>query len=93
MLIIIFPKHSYDYAEKHTCLETPLPCDTDNIDDIFCGKTYSRYLFVESNNKEFIPYSRGGNTIIYNREVLDIPNISPKFLDKIARRSDFFGLN
>ena len=86
--ILNYRDYYYDYAEEHINLETPLPCDTDNIDDIFSGKTHSRYLFFES-NKEFEPYSRGGNTIIFNRKVLDIPNISPKFLDKIARRSDF----
>ena len=87
--ILNYRDYYYDFAEKHFCLETPLPCYTDNIDDIFNGKAYSRYLFVDS-DKTFEPYSRGGNTIIYNRNVLDIPNISPIFGDKMARRSDFF---
>jgi len=87
--ILNYRDYYYDFAEKHICLETPLPCDTDNIDDIFDGKAHSRYLFVNS-DETFEPFSRGGNTIIYNRNVLDIPNISPKFFDKVSRRSDFF---
>ena len=87
--ILNYSDYYYDFAEKNFCLETPLPCDTDNIDDIFSGKNNSRYLFVDS-DISFEPYSRGGNIIIYNRELLDIPNISPKFGDKMAGRSDFF---
>ena len=87
--ILNYRDYYYDFAEKHFCLETPLPCDTNNIDDIFDGKAHSRYLFVNS-DETFEPFSRGGNTIIYNRDVLDIPNISPRFFDKITRRSDFF---
>lgn len=90
--VLNYRDYYYDFAEKHFCLETPLPCDTDNINDIFDGKAHSRYLFVNS-NEIFEPYSRGGNTIIYNRNVLDIPNISPKFFDKVSRRSDFFWTN
>ena len=87
--ILNYRDYYYDYAEKHFCLETPLPCDANNIDDIFDGKAHSRYLFVNS-DENFEPYSRGGNTIIYNRNSLNIPNISPKFFDKVTRRSDFF---
>ena len=87
--VLNYRDYYYDFAEKHFCLETPLHCNTFNIDDIFSGKANSRYLF-ENSDETFEPYCRGGNTIIYNRNILDIPNISPIFGDKMARRSDFF---
>ena len=87
--ILNYRDYYYDYAQQQKGLETPLPCFTKNIDDIFSGKANSRFLFVKNSEETFEPYSRGGNTIIFNREVLDIPNIAPKFCDKIARRSDF----
>ena len=87
--ILNYRDYYYDYAQQHKGLETPLPCFTNNIDDIFSGKANSRFLFVKNSEETFEPYSRGGNTIIFNREVLDIPNIAPKFCDIIARRSDF----
>ena len=89
--ILKYRNYYYSLAEKHICLETPLPCDTNNIDDIFSGKAYSRYLFTDLNNTND-SFNIGGNIIIYNRKVLDIPNISPKFLNIIADRSDFLWL-
>ena len=89
--ILNYRDYYYALAEKHICLETPLPCDADNIDDIFSGKAYSRYLFTYSNNTND-SYNIGGNIIIYNRKVLDIPYVSPKFLNIISDRSDFLWL-
>ena len=89
--ILNYRDYYYALAEKHICLETPLPCDADNIDDIFSGKAYSRYLFTYSNNTNDT-YNIGGNIIIYNRKVLDIPYVSPKFLNIISDRSDFLWL-
>ena len=66
-------------------------CDADNIDDIFSGKAYSKYLFTYPNNIND-SYNIRGNIIIYNRKVLDIPNISPKFLNIISDISDFLWL-
>lgn len=80
----------YDLSNNNLCFETPLPIiSNSNIKDIFSGKAISRFLF-NNNLKEFEPISRGGNTLIFNRETLKIPNISIKINDLIARRSDFF---
>ncbi len=79
----------YDLSNNHIGLETPLFIETNSLDEIFSGKATSRKLFIK-NLTEYEPYCRGGNTIIYNKKVLDIPNISPIFANKIARRSDYF---
>ena len=79
----------YDFSENHIGLETPLFSEANSIDDVFSGKASSRKLFVKNIN-EFTPYCRGGNTIIFNRKALNIPNISARFVDKIARRGDYF---
>lgn len=79
----------YDLSDSHIGLETPLKSYAESLDDVFSGKATSRKLFV-SEISEFTPYCRGGNTIIFNRKVLDIPNISPRFGDLIARRGDYF---
>ena len=89
--ILNYRDYYYSLAEKHICLETPLPCNTNNIDDILSGKAYSRYLFTDLNNTND-SFNIGGNITIYNRKVLNIPNISPKFLNIIADRSDFLWL-
>lgn len=80
----------YDLAEDHRCLETPLPWPKEaSLDALFSGQATSRPLF-SSNAEDFSAYCRGGNTIIYNRKALDVPNISPVFDQLIARRSDYF---
>jgi glycosyltransferase involved in cell wall biosynthesis len=80
----------YDLADSHLSLETPLPLDPSaSLNAIFSGQATSRFLHATS-QADFEPYSRGGNTIIYNRAVLDTPNISPVFGPLIARRSDYF---
>lgn len=84
-----FRDYYYDLSDNHIGLETPLFNDSNSLDEIFSGKATSRKLYV-SDLYEFEPYCRGGNTIIYNKKVLDIPNVSPKFCDQIARRSDYF---
>ncbi len=80
----------YDLTDtNHLHLETPQFSNHSSLDDIFSGKAYSRPLYVKENNI-YEPYTRGGNTIIYNREVLDIPNMSIVFGKYVARRGDFF---
>jgi uncharacterized protein (TIGR00725 family) len=80
----------YDFADCHLALEEPLSCSPEaTLADVFSGKATSRVLFARG-QKDFEAYSRGGNTIIYNRAALDMPNISPVFGDVIARRSDYF---
>lgn len=79
----------YDLSDNHIGLETPLKTYAKSLEDVFSGKETSRKLFVKE-IAEFEPYCRGGNTIIYNRKVLDIPNVSPRFGNQIARRGDYF---
>lgn len=85
------PDYYYDLSEtSNVHLETPLPIKKDiTIDDVFSGKAISRPLFI-TNSFETEPFSRGGNTIVFNKEVLKIPNISLQFGNFYARRSDYF---
>ncbi len=77
-----------DYGETH--LETPIALRKNcNLDDVFGGKAYSRPLFLQDMRIKEVK-SRGGNTLIFNRELLNIPNWSIQIGDKIGRRSDYF---
>lgn len=77
-----------DYGETH--LETPVVLRKDcNLDDVFGGKAYSRPLYLQDMQIREVK-SRGGNTLIFNRELLNIPNWSIQIGDKIGRRSDYF---
>lgn len=77
-----------DYSNVH--LETPIKMETTcTLNDVFSGKAQSRPLFICSPNiKEFT--NRGGNTLVFNRELLKIPNWSIFVDDKIGRRGDYF---
>lgn len=82
--------YHYDLASHHQHLETPLKINENaTLDELFSGKASSRPLWT-SEIKSFVPYSRGGNTLIFNRQVLDIPNFSIVFNQKMTRRGDFF---
>ena len=84
----------YDYyndlSNKNTThQEIPFKIDSKNLDDVFSGKFLGRSLFIE--NREIKEATnRGGNTIIFNRELLKIPNCSIQVCDLIGRRSDYF---
>ena len=80
----------YDLSDKNTThLETPFKIDCKNLDDVFSGKSLGRPLFIE--NKEIKEETnRGGNTIIFNRELLKIPNCSIQVCVVFGRRSDYF---
>lgn len=89
--ITSFSDYYYDLSENTSWhLETPIRTAMGyTLDDIFCGKAQSRPLFLEDRNiKEAT--CRGGNTIVFNRELLTIPNWSIQIGDKIGRRSDYF---
>lgn len=80
----------YDLTQAtHRHLETPQECKGNSLDDVFNNVECSRPLF-RHDLKTYVPKSRGGVTIIYNHELLDIPNISISFGDVKARRSDYF---
>lgn len=77
-----------DNENKH--LETPLRIDEDcSLKGIFSGKAQARKLFISTDKNSEVK-CRGGNTLIFNRELLLIPNISIKLGDNIGRRSDYF---
>lgn len=77
-----------DYGETH--LETPIALRKNcNLDDVFGGKAYSRPLYLQDMQIREVK-SRGGNTLIFNRELLNFPNWSIQIGDKIGRRSDYF---
>ena len=77
-----------DTTTKH--LETPVTwgkiC---TLDDVFGGKAQSRPLFMQVDEIREAD-SRGGNTLVFNRELLELPNWSIQIGDKIGRRSDYF---
>ena len=81
----------YDLSDTTTRhLETPVTwgkiCTPD---DVFGGKAQSRPLFMQDDEIREAD-SRGGNTLIFNRDLLEIPNWSIQIGDKIGRRSDYF---
>lgn len=82
----------YDLSDSGNIhLETPIRLKNQNctLDDIFSGKANSRPLYVYSGDIREVK-SRGGNTLIFNRELLNIPNWSIQVNDVIGRRSDYF---
>ncbi len=81
----------YDLSDTTTRhLETPVTwgkiC---TLDDVFGGKAQSRPLFMQDDEIREAD-SRGGNTLVFNREILELPNWSIQIGDKIGRRSDYF---
>lgn len=82
----------YDLSDlTQNYLETPFSysnqCKT--IDTLFSGKSCSRPLF-NFRNDIVEAKCRGGNTLIFNKKVLDYPNWSIAIDDLVARRSDYF---
>lgn len=77
--------------DNNLYLETPYPLMNEEIglDDVFCGKATSRYLFLYDGTIKPVK-NRGGNTLVFNRELLQIPNWTISIGGKQGRRSDFF---
>ncbi|MBQ5492906.1 MAG: glycosyltransferase, partial [Mycoplasmataceae bacterium] len=63
-----------------------------NLNELFNQKDTSRKLFEfhEEYLIENEAINRGGNSLIFNKEILKIPNASLNINDVIGRRSDFF---
>lgn len=82
----------YDLSDSSNLhLETPIKnieCKND-LDLIFSGKATSRPLFIYKNSISDAK-SRGGNTFIFNKELLKLPNWSITIKNQIGRRSDYF---
>lgn len=82
----------YDLSDNGNIhLETPIRLKKQDcaLDDIFSGKSNSRPLCIYFDAIKEVK-SRGGNTFIFNRELLNIPNWSIQVNDVIGRRSDYF---
>ena len=80
----------YDLSDyNNSQLETPFPILSTDIDDVFSNKIIGRKLFI-SERKIVEANNRGGNTLIFNRELLKLPNCSINIKNKIGRRSDYF---
>ena len=86
-----YTDYYYDLSDcSNVHLETPMRIEnTCTIDDVFSGKSQGRPLFVFSSEIKDVT-SRGGNTLIFNRRLLEIPNWSILVGNKIGRRSDYF---
>lgn len=86
-----YDDYYYDLSDiNRTHLETPLHIKRQaSLDLIFSGKAVARPLFLHDQRIKKV-VSRGGNTIIFNRELLKIPNWSLQVSDKLGRRSDYF---
>ncbi len=81
----------YDLSDANrTQLETPISTNVEtDIELIMSGKAYARPLCCYDNSIKQAR-SRGGNTLIFDREMLKIPNWSLQLGEKIGRRSDYF---
>ncbi|MGD9678789.1 MAG: glycosyltransferase [Vulcanibacillus sp.] len=81
----------YDYSDStNQHLEQPFNIDN-NVDlkCVFIGKAISRKLVLLDNQVKEAT-NHGGNTLIFNKEVLKIPNLSIKIDNQYSRRGDFF---
>ncbi len=83
------PDYYYDLAPSEIGLETPLPFKEKILDQVFSGKAFSRPLFKQP-EITFETMSRGGNTLIFNREALKIQNVSIEIDGTLGRRGDYF---
>lgn len=80
----------YDLSDfSRQTLETPMKLLYGDIDSVFSGKATSRPLYSCNTDSENIR-GCGGNTLIFNKELLLVPNISINILGVIARRGDYF---
>lgn len=81
----------YDLSSHtHEFLEQPFPLHGDvKLDDAFSGKSIARPLIL-LNDEVKDTRTHGGNTLIFNKEVLKIPNLSIKVHQEYARRGDYF---
>lgn len=81
----------YDLSTFNNKLEVPyLTNEIYKLDDIFNHKFITRKLFNDDSYKFNQPKNRGGNTIIFNRDLLLTPNISLEINKTQARRGDYF---
>jgi hypothetical protein len=81
----------YDYSDStNQYLEQPFNIEVKvELKDAFQGKAISRKLILfDDEVKE--ASNHGGNTLIFNKEVLKVPNLSLKIDNQYIRRGDFF---
>lgn len=84
------PDNYYALADsQYKHIEYPAYCNDIDVEKIFQGYTQSRRLV---NNLSDITEARnrGGNTIIFNKDLLFLPTCSLRLRDITARRGDYF---
>ena len=97
--LVSIPNYYYDlYEGSHLHWEWMLPTKRihshihSEIKEIFQEVRVSRRLYNPNPslliNQEAI--NRGGNTLIFNKEILKVPNVSFNLNDYLGRRSDYF---
>lgn len=87
-----FNDYYHDLSDDgNLCLETPYPLMNNGttINDVFGGKAISRYLALNDNAIKLVK-NRGGNTVVFNRELMLIPNWTISIGGMQGRRSDYF---
>ena len=85
--------YQYDISDNlFLHLETPLYIVANNkninLPSIFSGQIPFRTK-IYNFSKPLIPVNRGGNTLVLNKELLKISNMSIKINNKIMRRGDY----
>ncbi len=70
-------------------IEYPVWCNNISLDRIFQGYTQTRKL-VNKQTEIKEAHNRGGNTLVFNKELLLLPTCSLKIKDITARRGDYF---
>lgn len=80
----------YDLSDNsRKSLETPTAVISSSLYKAFSGKAISRPLYSAKKDSNIVR-GRGGNTIIFNKKLLLIPNLSIDLGEFVARRGDFF---
>lgn len=85
-----FPDNYYSLSDagyKH--LEYPVYDENISLEKIFQGYTQTRKLVYHQVNIAEAR-NRGGNTLIFNKDLLLLPTCSLKIRDIVARRGDYF---
>lgn len=81
----------YDLSDCNSLhLETPFALfRRGDLKDIFAGHTLSRPLYLRD-GEVVSPRGRGGNTLIFNKDLLKVSNDSIRVGDRKGRRGDYF---
>ena len=81
------PDYYHDLSDLPSSSEFPLPSSASSLADVFSGANTGRSL-ARTPFTTRDPKACGGNLLIFNHDVLDVPVAGPVFLDLRARRGD-----